>query len=434
VDQAVQAARGAFLEWRRWEADKRRDVLRKVAHLLEERAADLGVVCSLENGAPYSSFNALHTAEWYDYYAGWADKITGDKIRAFPSAGLVYTVPEPVGVVAALITWNGPLGFCGMAVAPALAAGCCVVIKSPELAPFTCVEFAKICIEAGIPPGVVNLVAGGPEVGDALIRHPGVNKVTFTGGTQTAKKLQAACADTLTPLVMELGGKSANIVFDDADLTKSIELGARFTRNNGQGCTLPTRLLVQDTVYDRVVEGVVELVEQVVVGDPFGDGVTMGPVISEGACQRILGMVNEAVAGGAKLLTGGERLGGSLVDGYFIPPTILGNVEPQSQIAQEEIFGPVLCAIPFSDEEEAVAIANSTRFGLAAYAHTNSFARGQRMIDLLDAGTVQINSSGPGPVSVASPFGGVKESGYGRQGSIEGIREFLNFKTALINP
>jgi aldehyde dehydrogenase (NAD+) len=434
VDRAVRAARGAFADWRRWEPDRRRDVLRRVAQLLRERASEIGVVCSLENGAVYSPFNALHTAEWYDYYAGWADKITGEKIRAYPSAGLDYTIPEPVGVIAALITWNGPLGFCGMAVAPALAAGCCVVIKSPELAPFSPVEFAKICREAGIPPGVVNVVAGGPDVGDALIRHPGIDKVTFTGGTQTAKKLQAACADTLTPLVMELGGKSANIVFDDADRARSIALAARFTGNNGQGCSLPTRLLVQDTVYDEVVEGVVALAEQVVVGDPFENGVSMGPVISRDACNRILGMVSDAVAGGAKLLTGGERLGGSLADGYFIPPTILGEVDPQAPIAQEEIFGPVLCAIPFSDEAEAVSIANATRFGLAAYVQTNSFARGQRMIDVLEAGTVQINSSGPGPVSVASPFGGVKHSGYGRQGSIEGIREFISFKNVLINP
>jgi aldehyde dehydrogenase (NAD+) len=433
VDEAVKAAREAFKTWRKWQPDQRRDVLRRVAQLLTERADDIGVVCSLENSAPYSPFNALHTAQWYEYYAGWADKVTGQSIRAYPSTGLDYTIPEPVGVVAALITWNGPLGFCGMAVAPALAAGCCVVIKSPELAPFSPVTFGQVCLEAGIPPGVVNVVAGGPDVGDALIRHPGIDKVTFTGGTETAKKLQAACADSLTPLVMELGGKSANIVFEDADIPRSIQLAARFTGNNGQGCSLPTRLLVQDSVYDEVVNGVVALAEKVVVGDPFEPGVTMGPVISEQACNRILGMIDRAVAAGATLLTGGKRLGGSLADGFFIPPTILGDVDVNAEIAQEEIFGPVLCVMRFTTEEEAVEKANATRFGLAAYAQTNNFARAQRLIEALEAGNVQINSSGPGPVSVASPFGGVKQSGYGRQGSEEGIREFLSIKNVLIN-
>jgi aldehyde dehydrogenase (NAD+) len=433
VDQAVRAARQAFKEWRRWQPDKRRDVLREVARLLVERAEEIGVVCTLENGGLNSPFNALHVAEWYEYYAGWADKISGESIRAFPSAGLDYTVPEPVGVVAVLIAWNGPLGFCGMAGAAALAAGCCLVIKSPEQAPFSPVKFAQICLDAGIPPGVVNLVAGGPDVGDALIRHPDINKVTFTGGTQTAKKLQAACAETLTPLVMELGGKSANIVFEDCDLDRAIASAARFTGNNGQGCSLPTRLLVQDSVYDQVVGGVVDLIEKVVVGDPFEIGVTMGPVISEQACNRMLDMIRGAVDDGAKLLTGGERLGGALANGFFLAPTILGDVDIHSYIAQEEIFGPVLCVSRFSSEEEAVEMANATRYGLAAYVQTRDFGRAQRLIESLEAGNVQINSSGPGPVSPASPFGGVKQSGYGRQGSIEGIREFLSVKNVLIN-
>ena len=234
--------------------------------------------------------------------------------------------------------------------------------------------FGEVCLDAGLPPGVVNVIHGGPDVGDSLIRHPEVDKVTFTGGTATAKKIQVACAETLTPLVMELGGKSANIVFDDAGIERSINLASRFTGASGQGCSLPTRLLVQDTVYDEVVAGVVERVESVVVGDPFSPETTMGPVISEQACSRILRMIGDGVRDGASLLTGGKRLGGPLAEGFFLAPTVLGDVDPATAIAQQEIFGPVLCVMRFHDESEAVAMANATPYGLAAYVQTSDFA------------------------------------------------------------
>jgi aldehyde dehydrogenase (NAD+) len=435
VDLAVKAARNAFPGWRAWQPDARRDVLLRLADLLVENAVELGVICALESVNLNSEYNARHVADWFRYYAGWADKISGETIRAFPSRGLDYTVPEPVGVVGLIVTWNGPLGFCGMGGAPALAAGCCLVIKSPELAPFSPIRFAELCIEAGLPPGVVNVVSGGPETGDALVRHPGVDKICFTGGTATARKLQAACAETLKPLVMELGGKSANLVFPDADLERSCQLAARFTGNGGQGCSIPSRLLVHDEVYDRVLAGVVDLVRQVVVGDPFDPATTMGPIISEAACTRILGMIDEAVSQGhAKLITGGRRMGGELANGFFIEPTVLGDVRPDARIAQEEIFGPVLCVFRFHSEAEAIELANGTGFGLAAYAQTSDMGRAQRLVDQLVAGSVHINGSGPGPVSPASPFGGVKQSGYGRQGGLEGLREFLSIKNVLINP
>ncbi|MGO8862499.1 MAG: aldehyde dehydrogenase family protein [Acidimicrobiales bacterium] len=433
VGESVDAAREAFESWRRFEPDARRDVLRRIAALIRQREDEIGSIMSQESGSLYSPYNARYVAEWFDYYAGWADKISGEQIRAYPSNGLDYTIPEPVGVVAALVTWNGPLGFCGMAGAPALAAGCTIVVKSPELAPFSPVTFGEVCLDAGLPPGVVNVIHGGPDVGDSLIRHPEVDKVTFTGGTATAKKIQVACAETLTPLVMELGGKSANIVFDDAGIERSINLASRFTGASGQGCSLPTRLLVQDTVYDEVVAGVVERVESVVVGDPFSPETTMGPVISEQACSRILRMIGDGVRDGASLLTGGKRLGGPLAEGFFLAPTVLGDVDPATAIAQQEIFGPVLCVMRFHDESEAVAMANATPYGLAAYVQTSDFARAKRMIESLQAGSVHINGSGPGPVSPSSPFGGVKQSGYGRQGGIEGLREFLSTKNVLIN-
>ena len=303
-------------------------------------------------------------------------------------------------MVAVIITWNGPIGFFGMSVSPVLAAGCCVVLKAPELAPFSSVLFAKLCLEAGLPPGVINVVTGGPDVGDALVRHPGIDKISFTGGTATAV-IQAAAAESLTPLVMELGGKSANIVFDDADFDRSVVLAARFTNANGQGCSLPTRLLVQDTIYDRLLDALVDHVARtVVVGDPFDPKTTMGPVISEAAWRGILGVVERAKAERAgQLLLGGERLGGELADGFFIAPTIFGGVDNSSHLAQEEIFGPVLAVMPFGNEDEAVRLANDTKFGLAAYVQTNDLNRAHRLVDVLDAGNVHINGSGPGPVT-----------------------------------
>ena len=405
-----------------------------LADLLAAHTAEIGAISALESGNIYSDFVGQYVSEWFRYYAGWADKISGESIQPYPFTGIDFTIPEPVGVVGLIVTWNGPLGFCAMGGAPALAAGCCLVIKSPELAPFSPVTFGRLCLEAGIPPGVVNVVTGGPEVGHALVTHPGVDKISFTGGTATARKLQEACAATLKPMVMELGGKSANIIFADADIDAAIPLSSRFTNNAGQGCSMPTRLLVERPVYERVVDGVMGAASRVVAGDPFDPQVTMGPVISGGAVERILGIVDRATASNAgKLIAGGHRIGGDLADGFFIEPTIFVDVDNESEIAQEEIFGPVLCVIPFDDEEEAVRLANGTRYGLAAYAHTGDMKRARRLISELRAGNVHINGTGPGPLSPASPFGGVKQSGYGRQGSRLGLAEFLEIKNVYLN-
>jgi aldehyde dehydrogenase (NAD+) len=434
VDEAVAAARQGFDEWRRWSPAARRDALHRLADVLTAEGKTLGTVSSLEVGHPFSEYGGAYSGEWIRYYAGWADKITGESINAYPFPGIDYTKPEPVGVVGVYVASNGPLGFFGMAGAPALAAGCSIIIKPPELAPFTSVTFGRLCLEAGLPPGVVNVVNGGPEVGNAVATHPGVDKITFTGGTATGKRLQAACAESLKPLVLELGGKSANIIFADADIEAAIPMSSRFTDNAGQGCSMPSRLLVQRPVYERVVEGVHEVVQKVVVGRPFDPGVTMGPVISEASASRIVGMVEEAESSGAgTILCGGKRMGGELAEGFFVEPTILIDVDNRSAIAQTEIFGPVLCVIPFDDEEEAIALANDTNYGLAAYAQTSDMRRAHRLIDSLQAGTVQINSTGPGPVSPASPFGGIKQSGYGREGSRLGLEEFLTVKNVYLN-
>ncbi len=434
VDEAVAAARAALPAWRRWKPDARRDVLLRLAQLIARDTKEIGAISALESGNLYSDLVGSYVAEWFRYYAGWADKISGESIDPYPFGGIDYTVPEPVGVVGLIVTWNGPLGFCGMGGAPALAAGCCLVIKSPELAPFSPVTFGRLCLEAGLPPGVVNVVTGGPDVGNTLVSHPGVDKISFTGGTATARKLHAACSATLKPMVMELGGKSANVVFADADIDNVITLSSRFTNNAGQGCSMPTRLLVERPVYDRVLDGVVAKAGAVVAGDPFDPTVTMGPVISAGAADRILGLIDRAQSSGAgTLATGGHRIGGALADGFFIEPTVFADVDNRSEIAKEEIFGPVLCVMPFDDEDEAVALANDTPYGLAAYAHTSDMSRARRLVRDLVAGNVHINGTGPGPLSPASPFGGVKQSGYGRQGSRLGIAEFLDIKNVYFN-
>jgi aldehyde dehydrogenase (NAD+) len=434
VDQAVAAARAAFDGWRRWKPDARRDVLTRLADLIAAHSLDIGAIAALESGNIYSDFVGTYVAEWVRYYAGWADKIAGESLTPYPFEGIDYTVPTPVGVVGLIVTWNGPIGFCGMGASPALAAGCCLVIKSPELAPFSAVTFGRLCLEAGIPPGVVNIVTGGPDVGHALVSHPGIDKISFTGGTATARKLAETCAATLKPMVMELGGKSANLVFADADLDQAIALSSRFTNNAGQGCSMPTRLIVERPVYEQVVDGVLARAAAVVPGDPFEPGVTMGPVIGQGAVDRILGLINRGRKSNAgTLLLGGNRIGGHLADGFFIEPTIFGDVDNRSEIAQEEFFGPVLCVMAFDDEAEAIALANGTSYGLAAYAQTNDMRRARRLIAELDAGSVHINGTGPGPLSPATPFGGIKQSGYGRQGSREGLAEFLHTKNVYLN-
>jgi aldehyde dehydrogenase (NAD+) len=434
VDAAVAAARAAFAGWRAWAPARRRDVLQELARLIRRDAEELVVINALETGTPVSQQRPRlpDIAARFDYYAGWIDKLYGDTIPLSPGKAVDFTLLEPAGVVAKVLTWNTPLGGIGIGVAPALAAGCTVVIKPSELAPFAAVRFGQLCREAGIPDGVVNVVPGGPDAGEALVRHPDVDKISFTGGPAAAALIQRAAADSLTPLVLELGGKSANVVFPDADLDRLCTFAAILTSINGQGCTLPTRLLVHEEIYDEAVGRVVSALATVRVGDPLDDTTGMGPVISEAACARILGMIDRARTGGSgTLLLGGERLGGELAEGYFLPVTVFGDVAPASEIAQSEVFGPVLAITRFATEDEAVALANGTRYGLAAYVHTRDISRALRLASALTAGNIGINGAGA-PAGYAAPFGGVKDSGYGREGGRDGIMEFLTTKNVAI--
>jgi aldehyde dehydrogenase (NAD+) len=334
-------------------------------------------------------------------------------------------------VVAAILVWNGPLMTAAMKSAPAIAAGNTVVLKAPELAPFAVMRFAELCAEAGLPPGVINVITGGPDAGQALVAHPGVDKVSFTGSMAVARQVLKTAADHITPVVMELGGKSANIVFEDARLEPATVLSALFCKNAGQGCNLPTRLLVQDSIYDEFMGLAVDVVSRIVVGNALQPGVGMGPVVSAAARDRVIGVIEAACShGSAKLLAGGEQLGGDLAAGYFIAPTVFSEVDNRSRLAQEEIFGPVVAAMRFVDEREAVAMANDSAYGLAAYLSTRDVGRAHRVADQLEAGYVAVNGANPMPAS--SPYGGFRGSGYGKEGGRQGIEEFLRPKTVYI--
>ncbi len=319
VDAAVEAARAALPAWRREAPAQRRRILVRLAELLRERGEELITVSMLECGIPSTLARAAITGEWIEQAAGWAERLYGDVIPTDPAV-FDYTTREPVGVVAVLLTWNAPLNSLGLTVAPPLAAGCTVLLKHSELAPFTALSFGKLCLEAGIPPGVVNVLAGAGETGAALVGHPRVDKISFTGGRATARKIAATCAQTLKPALFELGGKSANLVFADADLDEAVRTTLVFTARTGQGCTVPSRLLVHDSIYDQFVEKAAAAVQAVKVGDPFAPDTEMGPVISETACERILAMVERARADGATLVTGGRRGDGDLAAGFFIEP------------------------------------------------------------------------------------------------------------------
>jgi aldehyde dehydrogenase (NAD+) len=350
-----------------------------------------------------------------------------------PAAGAFdYTRVEPIGPVAVILTWNSSAAAYGASVGAALAAGCTTVVKSPELAPFSGSLFGRLCLEAGLPPGVVNVISGGPEAGDALVRHPGISKISFTGGPETAKKIQASAAESLTPLLLELGGKSANIVFADADIERATTVAAAgIAALNGQTCIAPTRLLIESSRYEEVIDSVVTKLGATKLGDPFDQTTMMGPIISDTAVQRILGVVERAKAEGCgTILCGGERLVEGMGGGYFMSPTVFSNVDNTSTLAQTEVFGPVLAALPFDTDEEAIALANDTRFGLSAYVQTRDLERAHRVAHELDAGTVWVNAAG-NPIP-AAPFGGFKNSGYGKQGGRAGILEFCRIKNVSI--
>jgi aldehyde dehydrogenase (NAD+) len=435
VDAAVAAAKAAAAGWRNTPGTRRREILEKLAELIVRNGEELATISTLENGVT-KGFGATRfvsmAAEWTRYYAGWADKLDGLVVDTPRDEAFVYTIPEPFGVVGIIITWNAPLLSLAMKIPPALAAGNTVVLKPAEFTPFTSLRFLELAKEAGLPDGVLNLVIGGPETGAAISAHPGINKISFTGGPSTATKIMQSAANNLVPVLFELGGKGANLIFDDANLAEAIPFSATFALvNTGQGCALPTRMLVQRGIYDAVVEGVTAVVAQYVTGDPLEPATFAGPLVNQAALERVSGIIDTAKAEKAgRLVLGGGRPGGELADGYFVDSTIFVDVDPMSSLAQNEVFGPVLSIIPFDTEDQAVEIANGTAYGLTNYVQTSDMRRARRLARDLRSGTIGIN--GTGNMHVGAPFGGVGISGFGREGGREGIMEFVSTKTVLI--
>ena len=434
IDRAVASAWDAHREWISLTVERRRDLLIDLADAVHENLDGLARLNVDDYAVPISfAGNAILLERFLRHFAGYVDKPHGSSTPVTGSFDVNLIEREPYGVVGVLTPWNGSLVVTGSCVAPALAAGNAVVLKPSEAAPLAALRFGELCLEAGLPAGLVNVVPAGPEGGDALVRHPGIRKVHFTGGDATARKVLQSAAVNLTPVVTELGGKSANVVFDDADLDAAAILAAHQgpLMQSGQSCACASRVLVQESVYDAFVEKFVAVIEGSTIGDPLDPQVVFGPVVSHAAADRILGVIEHAVSKrSGELLVGGTRLGGELADGYYIAPTVFGGVDNGSTLAQTETFGPVVSVMKFSDEAEAVRIANDTRYGLNAFVQTNDLGRAHRVARQLEAGSVWINTFSD--ISPQGPYGGYKQSGFGRTGGVEGLHEFLQVKNIRI--
>ncbi|HEX7119435.1 MAG TPA: aldehyde dehydrogenase family protein [Longimicrobiales bacterium] len=418
IDAAVSAARSALAgPWSAMTASDRGALIWKLADAIEARADALARLETLDNGKPIreSMIDLREVVDCFRYYAGWATKLQGETIPVRSNA-LNYTLREPVGVVGAIIPWNFPLSMAAWKVAPALACGNAVVLKPAEQTPLTALELAAIAHEVGLPAGVLNVVPGfGETAGAALVRHPDVDKIAFTGSTAVGKVIMREAADTLKKVSLELGGKSPNIVFPDAELDAAARGAfAGIFYNAGQTCTAGSRLLVHESVHDALLEKLTERAVRAVPGDPLDPKTRLGPLISQEQLDRVLGYIEQGRAEGAELRCGGGRAAYQGEEkGYWVQPTIFDRVSPEQTIAREEIFGPVLAVLTFRDEEEAVALANRTIYGLAAGIWTNDVKRAHRVARRIQAGTVWINTYHP--LDPASPFGGYKQSGYGRE-------------------
>ncbi|WP_396918991.1 aldehyde dehydrogenase family protein [Mycolicibacterium sp.] len=434
IDHAVHAAAEAQREWVALTVDRRRDLLIDLADVVHDRLDELAGLNVADYGVPISfAGTALLLERFLRHFAGYVDKPHGVSTPVNGSFDINLVEREPYGVVAVLTPWNGALAVAASCAVPALAAGNAVVLKPSELAPFAAQRFGELCAEAGLPAGLVTVVPADAEGGEALVRHAGVGKISFTGGGTTARKVLQSAATNLTPVVTELGGKSANIVFDDADLDLAATLSAHQgpLMQSGQSCACASRILVHDTVYDEFLEKFVAVVAAAKVGDPTDPATVFGPMISRSAADRILATIETAVSTGAgELLLGGNRIGGALADGYFIEPTVFGGVDNASALAQTETFGPVVSVMRFRDEDDAVRIANDTPYGLNAFVQTTDLNRAHRVARGLVSGSVWINQFSD--ISPQGPYGGYKQSGFGRTGGLEGLREFQQVKNIRI--
>ena len=433
VDAAVKAARSAFESgpWHRMDARDRGRLMNKLADLMEKNLDELAALETLDNGKPIRDAKAADLPLSIDclrYYAGWADKLTGDTI---PIRGnyFCYTRREPVGVAGQIIPWNFPILMTAWKWGPALAAGCTIVMKPAEQTPLTCLRLAELAQEAGIPDGVINVVTGYGQTGATIVKHPGVDKIAFTGHYETAQKIMVDAAGTLKRLTFELGGKSPNVVFADADIDAAVagaEFGLFF--NQGQCCCAGSRLFVEKPIYDQFVEKVVERAKTRRLGDPFDSNTTQGPQVDSDQFQKIMSYIDKGKTEGAQCRTGGSRFGNK---GFFIEPTVFGNVTDNMAIARDEIFGPVLSILPFKDADDIIDRANSTYYGLAAAVWTRDVAKAHQFAARVRAGTVWVNCYDV--FDAAAPFGGFKMSGMGRECGEIALSNYTELKTVTMS-
>jgi aldehyde dehydrogenase (NAD+) len=440
VDLAVRAARRAFDEgpWPRARATERIRVLRRIADLVRENGDELLKLQALDNSVPLTfggvyGMSSAMVADVFDHHAGWVDKLAGETLPPYQGGDhLVMTLREPIGVVGAIVPWNAPLLLTAQKLAPALAAGCTIVLKPSEYATFSVLRLVRLVEEAGVPAGVINVVTGpGEPTGDALINHPMVNKLSFTGSRAVGRRIIQASADGFKRVSLELGGKSPALVFADADVSSAamITMGTVTLGLSGQVCLAQTRALVHRDVADEFLATSEMIASMVSYGNPFDPTVTSSPLINTRQLDRVLGLIAKGQAEGARLVSGGTRGEGELAAGNFVAPTLFTDVTNDMTIAREEIFGPVLSVIPFTDEEEAIRIANDTEYGLAATVWTNDVKRAMRMTKAIRAGTVGINGYQLEPNAA---FGGFGQSGLGREGGRPSIEAYTELKTVML--
>jgi phenylacetaldehyde dehydrogenase len=437
IDRAVRAARRAFDDdspWRRMNASDRGRLIWRIADLIEEHGDELAMLESLDNGKPYVIARAADVAlaaDLFRYMAGWPTKIEGTTvpISALPAPGeyLAYTLREPVGVVGQIIPWNFPLLMAAWKLGPVLACACTVVLKPAEQTPLSALRLGELLQEAGLPAGVVNIVTGFGDAGAALAAHDDVDKVAFTGSTEVGKLIVKAAAGNLKKVSLELGGKSPNVVYADADLDSAI-VGASngIFFNHGQCCNAGSRLYIQTPIFDDVVAGVAEAAKNIKVGPGQDADVEMGPLISDEQFEKVLGYLDSGREAGAQSVVGGGRHGNR---GYFVQPTILTDTSNDMKVVREEIFGPVVCAIPFDSPDDIVPVANDTNYGLAAGVFTRDISKAHRTAKRLRAGTVWINTYHV--FDAAMPFGGYKESGWGREMGSQVLNNYLETKSVV---
>ena len=433
VDLAVSSARSAFEgEWGHLKASDRGRLLLKLADLIEKNGDELVMLESLDSGKPVSAVRRQDLPAVIDtlvFYAGMADKINGQVIPARTDA-LTYTVREPLGVVGAIIPWNFPMMIGMWKFAPALACGCTLVVKPAELTSLTALRIGELALEAGMPAGTFNIVTGpGRVVGDAMVHHPDIDKITFTGSPSVGRQIMQGAASNLKRVTLELGGKSANVIFPDANIDAAVKAaGSGIFFNTGQVCSAGSRILAHASIYEEVVERLAARANSMRIGDPLEASTSMGPLVSATQMKRVLDYIDIGRGEGASIVTGGERSGDT---GYYVQPTVFAGVEHEMRVSQEEIFGPVAAVIKFENDDDAIRIANGTAYSLAAGVWTADVTRAHRFTRALKAGTVWVNTYGP--TDIRLPWGGARDSGLGREHGDMAIDNFTEPKAVWIN-